>query len=173
MGVIEDQCGKLGVPYLSCRGFTSQSAMWTAAQRMNDHLNKGQRPKIIHLGDHDPSGIDMSRDIRDRLDLFLTGECWEYGEDWEFERIALSMDQIRQFDPPSDPTKMTDSRSRGYQQKYGDESWELDALEPETMNGLIRSAVYQLIDGDKWGAAQEREKSHRQAMKDAVTKLNL
>lgn len=81
-----------------------------------------ERRVILHLGDHDPSGIDMTRDISDRLELF--------GADVEVKRIALNWDQIDEFTPPPNPAKLSDSRAGAYIAEYGDESWELDALEP-------------------------------------------
>lgn len=81
--VIGQAADKRDVPYFSCRGYTSQSAMWRAGQRMIEHLVGGQRPWIIHLGDHDPSGIDMTRDIFDRLHTFIGTDprVWEKAEE--------------------------------------------------------------------------------------------
>lgn len=66
--------------------------MWGAAQRIIQRQADGIHTGVLHLGDHDPSGIDMSRDIEDRLGMF---EAWP-----TFERIALNMDQVRQYQPP-------------------------------------------------------------------------
>ena len=112
LGVIEKACGKYSTPFFSCRGYTSQSEVWNSAQRLakmedpNAH-DYGQTKKpcvILHLGDHDPSGIDMTRDIQDRMDLFEADNV-------VVERIALNMDQIRKFNPPPNPAKITDSRA--------------------------------------------------------------
>jgi hypothetical protein len=64
LGILETICKKLDVPYFSCRGYVSQSSMWEAAQRFRENDREGI---LLHLGDHDPSGIDMSRDIQERL----------------------------------------------------------------------------------------------------------
>ncbi len=129
VGVIEPICNSLDVPFFSCRGYTSQSEMWRASQRLRRYSSEGQTPVVIHLGDHDPSGIDMSRDIKDRLQLF--------GSDLEFIRVALNRDQIDLYSPPPNPTKVTDSRASAYMAEHGDESWELDALDPAEMETLI------------------------------------
>lgn len=71
VGVIEGVCEANDVPYFSCRDYTSQSEVWGAAQRLLRHVRRGQIPVVLHLGDHDPSGLDMTRDITDRLGLFL------------------------------------------------------------------------------------------------------
>lgn len=118
VGVVRGVCERLDVPYFSCRGYTSQSEMWSAAQRLLAHRKSGQMPYIIHLGDHDPSGKDMTRDIQDRLELFM-------GDSIQVNRIALNWDQIEQYNPPPNPAKITDSRALAYIAEFGSESWEL------------------------------------------------
>ncbi len=147
-GVIERVCGELDVPYFACRGYVSQSEMWGAAQRLRSYLADGQTPVIIHLGDHDPSGVDMTRDVLDRLDLF-SADC-------KVERIALNYDQVEQYTPPPNPVKFTDSRSDGYEEKYGASCWELDALEPRVIVTLIKDTIEQYTDE---GALAEIEKT--------------
>ncbi|WFR60836.1 hypothetical protein P9222_20105 [Paenibacillus amylolyticus] len=148
VGIVGQVCEELDIPYFSCRGYVSQSEMWAAAQRMDDIA--GQKEiHIIHLGDHDPSGRDMSRDIVDRLQLF--------GVSVEFQRIALNYDQIEEYSPPPNPTKLTDSRASGYIADFGYECWELDALRPDVIDGLIRNAVTQLCDLDLLEEARGRE----------------
>lgn len=157
VGVFERVCRELDVPLLSCRGYTSQSEMWGASQRLIGYSEHGQRPIIFHFGDHDPSGRDMSRDIKDRLKLFTGGGFY-------FKRLALNMDQVRQYEPPPNPTKVTDSRAEAYIQEFGDESWELDALEPTVLADLVRGAVNGVMDREKMSAAIDREAAHRNAL---------
>jgi len=145
VGVITKACIDLDVPFFSCRGYTSQSELWGAAQRLIRHTNNGQKAVIIHLGDHDPSGIDMTRDITERLAMF--------GANCQIERIALNMDQIRRYDPPPNPAKLTDARAEGYIKRHGSSSWELDALDPTTLDALVRSHILDLRDDTRW---QER-----------------
>ncbi len=137
-GVFERVCDELDVPFFSCRGYTSQSEMWSAAQRLRSIERAGQTPLILHFGDHDPSGMDMTRDIRDRLAMFKCGA--------ELERLALNMDQVEEYQPPPNPAKMTDVRADAYVAEFGDESWELDALEPDVLADLVRARVSELID---------------------------
>lgn len=72
IGVIEGVCEENHVPYFSCRGYTSVSEIWAASQRIFDYISLGEQVLILHIGDHDPSGLDMTRDITDRLKTFLT-----------------------------------------------------------------------------------------------------
>lgn len=155
VGIVGQVCSELDVPYFSCRGYVSQSEMWSAAQRLQDFADH-KDIHIIHLGDHDPSGKDMSRDIVDRLELF--------GVSINFQRIALNYDQIEEFDPPPNPTKLSDSRASGYITDYGYECWELDALRPDIIDGLIREAVTDLCDLDLFVEAQDREEKSRETL---------
>jgi hypothetical protein len=136
--IVSRACTPLDVGYLACKGYMSQSEMWSAAQRIRAFEDTGQQVILLHLGDHDPSGIDMTRDIADRLRGF--------GCECDVQRIALTMEQIEQYGPPPNPAKVTDSRFEDYLSRYGSESWELDALEPEVIVELIRSHVQERVD---------------------------
>lgn len=153
VGVIERACREEDVAYFSCRGYTSQSEMWVAAQRLIEYEGQGQDTVVIHLGDHDPSGKDMTRDIESRLRLF--------GARTEINRIALNKDQIRKYNPPPNPCKVTDSRAGQYIRKFGTKSWELDALEPQVLDNLIRDAINEYRDQDLWDSAKTVEQAHR------------
>ena len=159
VGVIAGVCERLDVPYFSCRGYTSQSELWGAAQRLIRHAKRGQDPIIIHLGDHDPSGIDMTRDIGDRLALF--------GAEVTVRRIALNMDQVRHYQPPPNPAKLTDARASGYIARHGDQSWELDALDPATLDALIELTIRDYRDQGLW----ERESAAMEADRDRLTEI--
>ncbi len=151
IGVIETICRRLDISHFSCRGYVSQSEIHEAAKdRLIPCEDNGQECIIIHLGDHDPSGIDMSRDIQDRLRIFNCGA--------DVRRIALNMNQVQQYEPPPNPAKMTDSRATGYVELFGEESWELDALEPTVIGNLITKEVMAVRDEKKWAAAVKIEK---------------
>lgn len=159
-GIVGQICGRLDVDYFSCRGYTSQSEMWRAAQRLSYYESIGQETVILHLGDHDPSGIDMSRDIVDRLEMF--------GVNPRFKRLALNMDQIQEFSPPPNPAKLSDSRAKGYITKFGKSSWELDALKPETLDALINVHVKQYINDDLLVETVNQEKDDIVQMESVV-----
>lgn len=149
--IVGQACDPIDTPYFSCRGYTSQSEMWGAAQRF---IRQGYRERriIIHLGDHDPSGIDMTRDIQERLNMF--------GADVYVKRVALTMNQIDQYNPPPNPAKLSDSRCHAYMEQFGDESWELDALEPSVITNLIRNEVTAFRDDVIYQEVCDRE--HRE-----------
>jgi len=160
VGVIAKICQKLDVPYFACKGYTSQSEMWRAGQRMLRYDRNGQTPVIIHLGDHDPSGMDMTRDITDRLDLFMGG--------LEVKRIALNYNQIEEHNPPPNPAKLTDTRAGKYIAQYGASSWELDALEPRIISKLIKNTVKSFTDQDLMNETLDKEEEYRTVLENVV-----
>lgn len=193
-----------GVSYLACKGYMSQSEMHEAGMRMLDKIREGRKVHVIHLGDHDPSGIDMTRDIRDRLTMFIGHHVDEVGATYEsaldrpasmpnvphdmgqltenveelydcpadghdaltVNRIALNMNQVRQYNPPPNFAKITDSRAGDYIARYGSSSWELDALDPDTLNGLITAAIDgSITNTEAYNAAIERTRTTRRAIR--------
>lgn len=163
IGVIQGICQSLDVPYFSCRGYTSQSEMHVAAKRLERWVDNGQTPIIIHMGDHDPSGIDMTRDITERLELFMGGT--------QVMRVALNDDQIQKYKPPPNPSKVTDPRAGIYIQKFGRQSWELDALDPKVLASLIKNTVKKYRNDDLWAEKVEEENEHRASLEKVAKKL--
>jgi hypothetical protein len=157
LGVIENVCEEWRVPFFACRGYTSQSEQYDAGKRFSEAADAGQHVIVLHLGDHDPSGIDMTRDNQDRLSMF-TG----YAGAVEVRRLALNFDQVERFDPPPNPAKATDSRFEGYVDSYGESCWELDALDPKVIGDLIRDEIEGIVDHDAWQASMDREAERRE-----------
>lgn len=159
-GVLEPVCRELDVPFTANKGYSSSSSLYEAGRRMLSRIRDEKTVHVIYLGDHDPSGIDMSRDVEERLRLFAEGEV-------ELHRVALNFEQIKKLRPPENPAKMTDSRAEGYVRRFGRSSWELDAIEPRALAKLVRDQVYELRDEEEWDKAVERET----AMREEIAKL--
>ncbi len=155
-GVFSRVCNQHNVDYFACKGYVSQSEMWRAAQRHINYEDDNQDVVILHFGDHDPSGIDMTRDIQDRL--------WTFGANTEVHRIALTMDQVDEYQPPPNPTKFTDSRAPEYVAEYGHESWELDALNPDTLSQLVEAEVEAYKDEAKWAEVVADERRDKELL---------
>lgn len=149
-GTVGQICNQLRVDFFSCKGYNSQSEQWRAGRRFAGYIAKGQTPIVFHLGDHDPSGIDMTRDNRDRLSMFA-------GTPINVQRIALNMPQIEKYNPPPNPVKFSDSRAEDYEQEFGESSWELDALSPTVIKDLIEDAILRVRDRKKYDAMLKLE----------------
>lgn len=148
VGVLHGICSEFDMPLLAARGYPSGSVLREfALSDVVPALREGQAPILLHLGDHDPSGMDMSRDLTERMTLFS-------GRHFMFERIALNMDQVEELKPPENPAKVTDSRFDSYRHDFGESSWELDALSPTYLADLIRGKVTPYIDKREWENTQ-------------------
>jgi hypothetical protein len=166
IGVLEPVCQRNDVAYFSCRGNASASEMWEGAQRLVEYEVKGQQPWVLYLGDHDPSGVDMTRDVQDRLREFESTAI--------VKRLALNLDQIAQWNPPPQPAKMTDSRYKRYVKETGKrQSWELDALEPATLDALVQEAIDNLRDPGTWNEDLETQEEQRALLTNASTQWPL
>jgi hypothetical protein len=153
VGVLERVCNTFDIPLLAARGYPSGTVLREFAQSdIIPHAEDGQNIIILHLGDHDPSGLDMTRDLEERIKMF--SEHWD--GDVTLKRIALNMDQIAEQKPPPNPAKQTDARFKAYADQFGDESWELDALSPSYLNDLVRDHVERHIDHELWHQRQNQ-----------------
>ena len=159
VGVLERTCNQYDVPLLAARGYPSSSVLYDFAQNHIIHKSMHKQHIIIHLGDHDPSGIDMTRDLTERLNLLCGGPV-----NLAVERIALNYDQIEELRPPKNPAKDTDSRFESYRKKFGSSSWELDALSPQFLNDLVESKINEFIDFDEWDLRKSEISSKKQQL---------
>lgn len=159
-GVLEPMASEFHVVLSVNKGYSSASAMFSAAARFNSI--GGKRDKLLfYLGDHDPSGEDMVRDIDSRL--------VEFGvRNLSVVKLALTMPQIEEFDPPPNPAKTTDSRFAKYAARHGNESWEVDALPPDELQRIIRQAFEEIVDHSAMEDVKTREKRGKKALRGAA-----
>jgi len=166
-GVIQTATANVDTLAFPCRGYVSSSEMYSAAQRIVQHIEADREVTILYLGDYDPSGVDMARDNEARLRQYVATHVGDIAVDdnLHFERIALTAEQIRQYNPPPAPAKTTDSRHKTYVAATGqNQSWELDALDPATLVALVESEVIKLRDDGVWDQAVEEEKEHKRKL---------
>ena len=174
-GVLEPLAAEYHATLMVNKGYSSASAMFESAQRFIGRSNQaesdsydGSQPEkstvLFYLGDHDPSGEDMVRDIRDRLKEFGV-------ERLDVQKLALTMDQIRQYNPPPNPAKTSDSRYEAYAREHGASSWEVDALPPDVLQQIIRTAFNDIVDRRRWDAVLRRERNDKERLRKAAESL--
>lgn len=164
LGAVEGVCRENDIPIFSCRGNPSQTEVWAAGQRIVEYLDRGQRFVALYAGDHDPNGLDISRDVQERLSMFAD-------EAVELHRVALNYDQVLRFRPPPNPVKPTDSRSAGYRKRFGDECWEMDALDPAELRRMILDAINAERDPEAWATMVERRGAERAQVRSLIGSL--
>lgn len=146
------------------RGYSSYTYIRKAVGRIEEY----DKPiKILYLGDFDPSGMDIERDLADRLN--------RYGaDDVKVERVALTLDQINEYNLPPMPAKTTDPRIASFVADTGGaDAVELDALEPPVLQELIREAVEAEIDMDAWEERKEETEEEKQRLKEKLEKVKI
>lgn len=143
------------------RGYSSCTAMHDAFNRFKRNVD--QERHILYLGDHDPSGLDMIRDIQDRLD--------EFGIDVDITPVALTKEQINQYNPPPNPAKITDPRSGWYIEQHGNTSWEVDALPPEVLHEILIREIESRMDMDLYESIIRQEQTDKRKLQDFANKM--
>ncbi len=188
IGIIAQAAKEEDCVGFSCKGYTSATSINLAARRILERCKVSQKTVILHLGDHDPSGVAMTGDVRDRIREMLANDWYREvmvpagkrerskfgqifedmeaaGGGFEVERIALHMEQVEEYNPPPNPAKETDPRFKKYQAQYGDTSWELDALRPDVLVDLIQTNIHRHRDEELWDRAVERRDEAKEELR--------
>lgn len=174
-GVLSPLAFRYHVPLVVNKGYSSSSAIFESAQRIVTRCwsDVEQRPKkpatIFYIGDHDPSGEDMVRDVRERVNLLTGWSSSLWGVN--VKKIALTMAQIEELEPPPNPAKIRDSRYSAYARKYGDESWEVDALSPTQLQALVTEALDGVTNRAIESAELVKERADKLRIEDAAAWL--
>jgi len=167
-GVISPATSRNRIDYFPTIGYPSISALKEAATRLNNYNNppswkdEGTVPQkvvILYLSDHDPEGMQMPEKVEETLATMGV-------ENFEVKRIGLTLDQVREFNPPPSFAKETSARYTEYVRRYGtDQAWELDALQPDVIQALIQEQADHYRDVDLWEIAVENEEASRERIK--------
>lgn len=184
------------------RGYSSTSAMKDAGERLREKCVEMDVSKafVLYLGDLDPSGEDMVRDVADRLHEYVnSGWLLRLGEKKDkdgkpyqgyvpekdseramrlsphievvVKKLALTPEQVEEHEPPPNPAKVTDSRFEKFREEHGDESWEVDALPPTVLRDIIEGELDELIDQDKMDEIKTQEEKDKKLLVKAVESL--
>lgn len=168
-GILERVTQPYHVRILVCRGYSSASAMHNAYQRFKNANAEGKAVKLLYLGDFDPSGEDMVRDIGDRMEEFADGEF--YPLNFSIEKIGLTKPQIKLYKPPPNPTKETDPRAQDFISLHGNRSWEVDALSPKVLNATLENRIKELIDVPSYKAIIKQEEADKEELRELSKKM--
>jgi hypothetical protein len=154
-GILSRVTSEYHIKLVVNKGYTSSSAIYSAYQRYAKLIERGKIVTVLYFGDHDPSGLDMVRDIKKRLYFMLRNGDYKdflYHHDIYLDDvlkivpIGLTMEQIKKYKLPSNPTKLTDSRAKNYIQKFGRTCWEVDALKPQVLTQIVETNIASRID---------------------------
>jgi hypothetical protein len=164
-GVLSPLTDKYHLVLMVNRGYSSQSAMYESADRIIKNVDEYgcDSAVILYLGDLDPSGEDMVRDLQDRLVMF--------GAPVVVQKVALNMDQVTRYNLPPNPAKLSDSRSGKFVDKFGTQSWELDAIPPQELQRIVTGAIEDNLDLDLMEQITDQESELKALLRTAAKAL--
>ena len=185
--VIARTADRYTIPTFIGRGYSARGYLWAAAQDAVQAHQAGKQVHILHVGDHDPSGEDIFRDVSETLRLYaiavetarpaahirdvlaLRAEAWCIGDIAEVlaletpwlscDRLALTADQIEEYGLPVRPPKTSDVRAARF---TGRGSVEVEALPVDVLLAIVEEAILARIDAGALAAAELAEESERE-----------
>jgi hypothetical protein len=143
--------GPFGIEVCSSGGFDSL----TDKHRIGRLWAGDRAVTVLHLGDHDPSGVHVFSSLAEDIEEFAAA----YGGDVEFVRVAVTPEQAHQYNLPSAPPKATDRRSF-----EGDETWQCEALDPRTLAAILQAGIDERFDRELYDQVLEEERETRQGV---------
>jgi hypothetical protein len=166
-GILRRITSEYHVHLMVNRGYSSCSAMHEAHKRIRCEILNGKKCTILYLGDHDPSGLDMIRDIKNRFKEFNE----DTPDDLNVKHIALTTEQVYKYQPPENPAKLKDPRAKGYVENFGYTSWEVDALNPKVLTELLKSEIESVIDMNAYQSMKSKEEKSISVLYDTAKDL--
>ena len=140
--VMSDVANRYSIRTFPTRGYPS----FTYVHRMASYIRNRLKDKptvVLYFGDFDPSGVDIERDLTERLGKYRAG-------DFKVRRVALTHDQIMEYHLPPMPVKKSDARTPSFIAEYGSEAVELDALDPKVLQRMVADSIEEHIDKEAW-----------------------
>ncbi|HUS79150.1 MAG TPA: hypothetical protein VM050_10900 [Patescibacteria group bacterium] len=161
--LVSDIANQYSVRTFPTRGYPSFTYVQRMASYIRNRLN-GKPTTVLYFGDFDPSGVDIERDLTERLGKYNAG-------DFQVRRVALTKDQILKYSLPPMPVKRSDARADGFMASYGDQSVELDAVEPNTLKLLVAQSIASYIDLNAWKRKEEEIDNLKTWLKDKLENM--
>ena len=157
--VFENVTNEREVDLVVCRGYPSLTLMYDVAEHIKMTDSGEESIHFLYFGDYDPSGADIERHVSEELST-------TFGMVFEMGRVAITREQIEELHIPPAPAKATDPRTKDFEEREG-VAWqvELDAIEPEALQQLIREAIDEHFDdtlsSDRKDELEERKRQIR------------
>ena len=148
---LESVCHPYSVPVVSSGGFDSVTVKHDLAQEFS---NMDSDIVVLHIGDHDPSGVHVFSSLDEDITAFLD----DMGGDAEFIRLAVTPEHIRLYGLPTSPAKTTDRRS------FEGETVQAEALPPDILARILENAIHEHMDMEIYAEAIKQEEQHRQEL---------
>ena len=158
--LVSREANRFSVRTFPTRGYPSFSFVQEMSRYITNQLG-GKPTVVLYFGDFDPSGVDIERDLSERLE--------RYGaKSFTVQRIALTDDQIKKYRLPPMPVKMSDARADSFLEEHGDRAVELDALDPNLLQTTVRKAIVKNINMRKWNSRVRKTEELQRWIRDKL-----
>jgi len=160
--LVSDVADRFRVKTCVGRGYSSYTYVRDAVNRFKPMCEKVCT--ILYFGDHDPSGLDITRDLGRRMS--------DYGAPFvDIRRVALLPEQIERYDLPPAPVKMSDVRSAAFIKEHGTGVVELDAVEPKELQRMIHDAIRSEINIEEWNRVVNKIDVEQEQVRESISKI--
>lgn len=136
----------------------------TACHRLRERVVEYDKPtRIIYLSDFDPAGQSMPVAVARKIEYLAQ----DHDLDIQLRSVALTADQIGQFNLPRVPIKASERRREKFEETHGAGAVELDALEaivPGALARIVTDAVLPYYDDS---LAKRIRQAHTAALDEA------
>lgn len=184
-GAIQPVTEEYDIGLRVCRGYSSVSF----AGEIADLWGRIEKPIFAYyLGDFDPSGFDLERDLREKLQRYTgrVSSVWSadqaraivgekladfHGDAFYWVRLAVRSADFDLHDLIRLPVKTTDRRARGFLEEHGEGCAEVDALPPTELRRRVQEAIQVHIDPERWDRLLEVERAETATLERLVESL--
>jgi hypothetical protein len=155
-GVIYPTCNEFGLDLYVSKGQSSASYLYEAAEA----IKEDGRPTVVYiLSDFDPAGFRIAERIEAGLREHLPDE-----QELEAFRIALSYEQVQEYNLTTREVKKTDPHAAEFIRRYGDISCELEAMAPTTLRRILAEHLHKHMSPDRLRILKLAEEEERKGL---------
>ena len=140
------------VPLHPIRGYCSTSFAWSIAK----NWPQIEKPiTVYYVGDHDPSGRDLERNIREKLARYAERE-------FAWQRLAVLEEHFDEYDILALDPKPQDKRYHWFIENFGDRCAEVEAVPANDLRQILRDAIESHIPAGEWERLQQVEQAEQE-----------
>ncbi len=134
-----------------------------------------------YLGDFDPSGFDIERDLAEKLSRYSDRNVWHvpWGDEpvdpqpdavyWT--RLAVCEGDFEEHNLIRLPVKNSDMRTKAFLAAHGAHCAEVDAIPPAELRSRVQAAILSHIDAGRWERLKRAECLERETLTVSLTSL--
>lgn len=154
--IIRDDCRDLAVSLYPAGGFSSDTLVYEAARQIA-HLAAGRPVVVFYIGDYDPAGVHVDRDIRNKLWQHLRNlRPGDASQKLHLERLGINPDQVIRYNLPTKVRNPKDRRSL-----HIDRTVEAEAMPAHILRSLLRANIEALLPPRALDVMKTAEESER------------